>query len=105
MTVHQFEASFGEQAPAPELSAPLRALWWDAKGDWTKAHAQVDDLETPQAMAVHAYLHRREGDLANARYWYRRAGVSPRRDALEAEWTALAEELLIENRGATGPLS
>ena len=94
MTMQQFQASLAEQSPAPELSAPLRALWWDAKGDWARAHTQVDDLDTPQAMAVHAYLHRREGDLANANYWYRRAGISPRRDSLEAEWTNLAEKLL-----------
>ncbi len=66
MTMQQFQASLAEPAPAPGLSAPLRALWWDARGDWTKAHVQVDDGDTPQAMAVHAYLHRREGDLANA---------------------------------------
>ena len=94
MTMQQFRAFLAEQSPAPELSAPLRALWWDAKGDWARAHTQVDDLDTPQAMAVHAYLHRREGDLANANYWYRRAEISPRRDSLEAEWTNLAEKLL-----------
>ena len=94
MTVQQFHASLIEPAPAPELSAPLRALWWDARGDWTKAHAQVDDGDTPQAMAVHAYLHRREGDLANANYWYRRAGVPSCRATLETEWTELAERLL-----------
>ncbi len=94
MTMQQFQASLAQPAPAPGLSAPLRALWWDARGDWAKAHIQVDDGDTPQAMAVHAYLHRREGDLANASYWYRRAGVTPRRDSLEAEWTALLESLL-----------
>ncbi len=93
MTTQQFRASLAEQATTPDLSAPLRALWWDARGDWARAHAQVDDLDTPQAMAVHAYLHRREGDLANASYWYRRAGVSPCRDALEDEWTGLVEKL------------
>ena len=92
MTMQQLRASLAEPAPAPELSAPLRALWWDAKGDWPKAHAQLDDLDTPQAMAVHAYLHRREGDLANASYWYRRAGMPPCRDSLEAEWMALVEK-------------
>ena len=94
MTLRQFQASLAEQTPAPDLSAPLRALWWDARGDWAKAHAQVDDLDTPQAMAVHAYLHRREGDLANAGYWYRRAGDHFRRETLGSEWIALAENLL-----------
>ncbi len=94
MTTQQFQASLAGQSPAPAFSAPLRALWWDAKGDWAKAHAQVDDLDTPQAMAVHAYLHRREGDLGNANYWYRRAGVSPCSNSLEAEWTSLVERLI-----------
>ncbi len=93
MTMQQFQASLAGQSPTPELSAPLRALWWDAKDDWARAHAQVDDLDTPQAMAVHAYLHRREGDLGNANYWYRRAGVSARSGSLEAEWTSLVEML------------
>ena len=94
MTLQQFQASLTEPTPAPDLSPSLRALWWDARGNWTRAHAEVDDLDTPPAMAVHAYLHRREGDLANASYWYRRAGISPHRDALEAEWTTLVERLL-----------
>ncbi len=94
MTLQQFQASLAGKAPAPELSPSLRALWWDAKDDWAQAHAQVDDLDTPQAMAVHAYLHRREGDLANANYWYRRAGIPPCRNTLEAEQTALIQEFL-----------
>ncbi len=97
MTMQQFQASLVQQTPAPGLSAALRALWWDAQDNWAQAHAQVDDLDTPQAMAVHAYLHRREGDLTNAHYWYRRAGVSPRQDSLEAEWTVLVERLLLTN--------
>ena len=94
MTLQQFRASLAKPPPAPDLSPPLRALWWDAQGDWAEAHAQVDDLHTPQAMAVHAYLHRREGDLANAGYWYRRAGERFRRETLESEWIALLEDLL-----------
>jgi hypothetical protein len=74
-------------------SAAMEALWWDAKGDWAKAHALLDELETPEAMAVHAYLHRREGDLGNAEYWYRRAGRKFRREGLEEEWEALVEGL------------
>jgi hypothetical protein len=51
----------------------------------------VDDLETVEGMAVHAYLHRKEGEMWNAEYWYRRAGVRFRRETLEAEWAALVE--------------
>ncbi len=56
------------------MSPLLRALWWDAKGNWHRAHEIAQDVETPQGAWVHAYLHRREGDAGNAAYWYRRAG-------------------------------
>lgn len=94
MTREAFLASLQADAPAPGLSAPAQALWWDARGDWERAHTLVNDLATPDAMAVHAYLHRKEGDEGNAGYWYRRAGVTPRHGSLEAEWTALVEALL-----------
>ena len=55
---------------------PLAALWWAAKGNWDEAHKIVQDEETADAAWVHAYLHRVEGDLGNAGYWYRRAGTS-----------------------------
>ena len=45
-------------------------------------------------MAVHAYLHRKEGDEPNAGYWYRRAGREFHRATLEEEWQALVEGLL-----------
>jgi hypothetical protein len=76
------------------LSPSLQALWWDVHGDWTRAHALVDELETLEGMAVHAYLHRKEGELWNADYWYQRAGRTYFREALEDEWTALATRLL-----------
>lgn len=62
-------------------------------GDWAKAHALVDELETLDGMAVHAYLHRKEGDEGNAEYWYRRAGKEFRRATLEDEWEALVTGL------------
>jgi hypothetical protein len=94
MNNSEFEASIAEQAPRAVLPAPLAALWWDAKGDWAKAHGLVDELETVDAMAVHAYLHRKEGDASNADYWYQRAGRIFQRPTLDAEWTALVEGLL-----------
>ena len=75
-------------------AAEVAALWWDAKGDWARAHGLVDELETPEAMAVHAYLHRKEGVEWNADYWYRRAGRQYRREGLRDEWQALVEGLL-----------
>jgi hypothetical protein len=94
MTAPGFTASLQAEAPPTNLSAPLEALWWDAKGNWQRAHALVDDLSSPEGMAVHAYLHRKEGNEANASYWYQRAGTSSRRDTLQEEWQALVDRLL-----------
>jgi hypothetical protein len=94
MTPDEFRASIADPAPRITLSAPLAALWWDAKGDWAGAHALVDELETVDGMAVHAYLHRKEGSASNADYWYQRAGRSFHRATLDAEWAALVEGLL-----------
>jgi len=94
MNGEEFRASVAEEEPPVRLSAPLLALWWDAKGDWPRAHALVDELETVDGMAVHAYLHRKEGQASNADYWYQRAGRRFHRPTLEAEWKALVEALL-----------
>lgn len=93
MTVEEFRASLPLAEPPDELPAPLAALWWDARGDWARAHGLVDDLETRDGMAVHAYLHRKEGAEWNADYWYSRAGRTFRRPSLEAEWDALVAGL------------
>ena len=93
-TMEALRRSLEEAAPPEGLAAPVEALWWDAKGDWGRAHALVDTLESREAMAVHAYLHRKEGVEWNAEYWYRRAGVQYRRTSLAAEWEALVEGLL-----------
>ncbi len=93
-SLSDFKASLSDTAPPPHLTAPLAALWWDAKGDWTRAHAQVDELATRDAMAVHAYLHRKEGAQSNADYWYSRSGRTHHRPTLEAEWAALVEALI-----------
>jgi hypothetical protein len=93
MTVAEFRASLTLEKPPEELPTPLAALWWDAKGDWARAHGLVDTLDTPDGMAVHAYLHRKEGVEWNADYWYSRAGRGFRRPTLKAEWEALVEGL------------
>ncbi|MCP5149688.1 MAG: hypothetical protein H6983_19340 [Ectothiorhodospiraceae bacterium] len=78
----------------PGLAPGLRALWMEARGDWDAAHRIVQEESDADAAWVHAYLHRREGDLDNARYWYRRAGREPAVDALAAEWRRIAAALL-----------
>jgi hypothetical protein len=94
MNPEEFKTSVAEETPRAELSAPLAALWWDAKGDWSRAHALVDELESLDGMAVHAYLHRKEGSASNADYWYGRAGRGFYRPTLDAEWEALIHGLL-----------
>ncbi len=88
-----FRALITDDDP-PRLPAPLRALWLDARGDWDGAHKCVDSADDPQSCWVHAYLHRKAGDLANARYWYARAGRPPQTGPLEAEWAEIAAALL-----------
>ena len=81
-------------APEPLASPPLRALWLDARGDWRAAHQCVDELSDPDAMWVHAHLHRKEGDATNAGYWYARAGHAPCVAPLAEEWRAILLALL-----------
>ncbi len=77
-----------------ELSNPLRALWWDARGAWEDAHMMVQDDSSKEASWVHAYLHRKEGDEGNARYWYQRAGQPAFEGSLDEEWQHVASALL-----------
>ena len=94
MSMADFKASLSGAAPAPDLGAPLAALWWAAKGNWNEAHKIVQDQDTPDAAWVHAYLHRVEGDLGNAGYWYRRAQKPVATDSLESEWEQMVSALL-----------
>ena len=94
MTLKQFKTSVAQEIPPSSLSVPLAALWWDEKGDWAQAHSLVDSLETKDGMAVHAYLHRKEGQASNADYWYQRAGRDFFRPDLSDEWETLVTGLL-----------
>jgi len=94
MDLASFQATLQEHNPPAGIDSPLEALWWDAKGNWAQAHGLVDELESMDGMAVHAYLHRKEGELWNADYWYRLAGRQFHRENLEDEWAALAAALL-----------
>ena len=91
MKLEEFRASLTLAEPPAGLTAPMTALWWDARGDWKLAHGLVDELETAEGMAVHASLHRKEGEAWNAEYWYGRAGLRFRRETLDEEWAALVE--------------
>jgi hypothetical protein len=80
--------------PPPGAPGALRALWLDARGDWNRAHEAAQEDGTAAGAWVHAYLHRKEGDAANAGYWYRHAGRPAAKGALDAEWTEIAASLL-----------
>ena len=94
MDIASFRTSLNQPAPPNGLSFALQALWWDAKGDWTKAHEQAQTGEDAAGNWVHAYLHRKEGDLANAGYWYRRADRPMPKASLEMEWAEIVESLI-----------
>jgi hypothetical protein len=94
MTLAEFKRSISKSSPPAELSVALTGLWWAGKNDWDQAHKIVMDEGGKDCAWVHAYLHRVEGDLDNAGYWYRQAGKAAASGALEEEWTAIASELL-----------
>jgi len=94
MTLAEFKRSVSKRRLPPGLKAALAALWWEAKGEWGRAHALVMDESGKDCAWVHAYLHRAEGDLANARYWYGQAGRPPPTGRLRAEWDSIADALL-----------
>ena len=94
MTVQQFRDSMARDEPPKESSIALAALWWDAKGDWKRAHETAGLDEGPAAAWVHAYLHRKEGDTSNARYWYGRADRTPSTRSLDEEWSEITTALL-----------
>lgn len=90
-----FAASVTADQPPAGASPALQALWWVRRGDWATAHECVQAHEgEADCDSVHAHLHRQEGDLSNAGYWYRRAARPVSQQSLEAEWAALATELL-----------
>ena len=94
MTPEAFRLSLRQEGPPSGLDPALEALWWDAKGSWDKAHERAQADDGAEGAWVHAYLHRKEGDLTNAGYWYREAGRSKATGGLDEEWTAIVATLL-----------
>ena len=89
-----FQESLANASPETHLSVYLKSLWFDAKGDWDQAHALIDQLPGADAAWLHAYLHRKEGDIWNADYWYARAKKSRPSCSLEEEWANLVSYYL-----------
>jgi hypothetical protein len=94
MTLDDFRASLEASVPPAGLRPALRALWHDARGDWDEAHHIAQGIEDRTGAWVHAYLHRREGDPANADYWYQRAGQPACSGPLDREWIQIVLALL-----------
>ncbi|HMF95808.1 MAG TPA: hypothetical protein VKE96_16015 [Vicinamibacterales bacterium] len=97
MTIDEFRSA----ANVGALPPLLRALWHDARGDWDEAHRLAQDVDDQNGAWVHAYLHRKEGDLGNAAYWYGQANQPVAADALDAEWARIAAHLLAVTNSAT----
>lgn len=96
MEYSEFIKSLSANDPSESMPILLKALWFDAKGNWEKAHniAQLKEGNR-QYDRIHAYLHRKEGDTFNATYWYNRIKLSLPSESLSAEWEALVKMYLV----------
>lgn len=94
MQFEEFVQSTSNNTPPTGLPVYVESLWYDAKGNWNKAHHLIDSLSDKNSCWVHAYLHRKEGDIWNADYWYNRAGKKRPNATLEEEWQAISKALL-----------
>lgn len=94
MTLQQFKNTLNEKTPPATISDLLKALWYDGKEDWEKSHNIVQDIHSKEASWIHAYLHRKEGDIGNASYWYHRAGKNLPSGSLREEWESIVQALL-----------
>jgi hypothetical protein len=98
MSPSAFKRSLASRKPPDGLSPALAALWWAGKDDWNKAHKIVMDESGADCAWVHAYLHRVEGDVDNAGYWYRQARRAKVAGSIKAEWSTIAAALLATER-------
>jgi hypothetical protein len=101
MTLEEFHQSLAANEPPAELTPALAGLWWEARGDWARAHESAQQAKGHDGSWVHAYLHRKEGDRENAAGWYSRAGKPFCEESLEEEWLEIARELLDGRQNAS----
>jgi hypothetical protein len=94
MGLPDFVKSLSNDHPPLNISEELTALWFDGKGNWSRAHDIAQDINNNNGSWIHAYLHRKEGDIQNAQYWYRKAGKSLPNVTINVEWIQLAEYFL-----------
>ena len=94
MSFEEFQKTLASSDPMDDLSHHLKSLWYDGKGNWNKAHSIIQNIEDKSAAWIHAYLHRKEGDIGNADYWYRMAGKNRPDISFKEEWEDLVKTLL-----------
>ena len=94
MNYDEFMGSLSSDQPPQKIPAVLKALWYDGKNDWEGSHNIAQDIDDKNGSWVHAYLHRKEGDISNAHYWYSRAGKSEPRMTLKEEWESLVRNFI-----------
>lgn len=94
MNFEEFKNSLSSSSPPTNVSVYLHSLWYDGKGDWEKAHTTIQDINDKTAAWIHAYLHRKEGDIGNADYWYHRAGKNRPSESLSTEWEQIVKSML-----------
>jgi hypothetical protein len=90
----EFKACLINDEMPENLSLHLQSLWFDGKGNWKAAHDLIDQLGDKRSAHLHAYLHRKEGDIWNADYWYSRAGQKRPAITLDEEWEQLVSAFL-----------
>ncbi len=94
MNFIEFLGTLENDHPDSEFSPEIRALWWTKKGNWEIAHQIAQDAGTKHGDWIHAHLHRIEGDLSNASYWYSRAGRPNCQTSFPEEWESLVKHIL-----------
>ncbi len=94
MTIAELKTTLSDAAPPTGLPPLAEAMWWEARGDWERAHSIAQDVATSDGAWVHAYLHRREGDNGNAGYWYRQAGRRVHKGSFAEEWAEIVQVLM-----------
>jgi len=94
MNYDEFIGSLSSDQPPQKIPSVLKALWYDGKNDWEGSHNIAQDIDDKNGSWVHAYLHRKEGDISNAHYWYSRAGKSEPRMTLKEEWESLVRNFI-----------
>lgn len=96
MDFKEFIQHLTQTMPPAHYSDALKALWYDKKGNWDMAHDLAQEIHTPIGAWIHGYLHRKEGDIWNADYWYQKAGRTRTNQTLEQEWQTIVETILTQ---------